>query len=135
MQKFADHIKEHMDGEGLSLPVPEAVAVAVDLRDSDAREAINFTLSDITDSPEALDPVVVYERVRQALNELGYPIPSSTEHLDLFSEQESDADKILALAQGVFLYFAFTKEDSGYYEVLAEVVNESELEEILSDTE
>jgi len=132
MQALRDHIKEHTGEEGFTLPSFASHTDAVDLHNPESRDALNFTLSDITDGPEAVDPVILYERVREALYGAGYSIPSSTELLDTFSEIEPDGDEVLALAPGVFLYFAFCKDDSGYYDVLAEVVNEEELEEILN---
>lgn len=133
MQALRDYIKEHMDVEGSTLPAFDSHTDAVDLHNPESRETLNFLLSDITDGPEAVDPVILYERVREALYGAGYSTPSSTELLDLFSEMEPDGDEVFSLVPGVFLYFSFCQDDHGYYDVLAEVVNEAELEEILSD--
>lgn len=135
MQAFRSHLKEHMEGEGVTLPAFVHTHEALNLNSSEVRETLNFTLSDITDGPELVDPVVLYERVREALHGAGYTIPASTELLNLFSEMEPDGDEVFALGPSVFLYFAFCKVNENSWDVLAEIVNEDELEEILNDGE
>lgn len=146
MQAFRSYLKEHIDREGSTLPATVGSSDAVDLHDQSVREGLNFDLSDITDSPEAIHPVSVYKKVGDVLSEVGYSIPDATANMELFSED--DGDEVLALVPPhqslsinepvvtpCYLYFAFCKDDSGYYDVLAEVVNEVELEEILSNAE
>ncbi len=124
---------------------------AKDFYEPGVRDTINFALSDITDGvaqegepASTTDPVIVYERVRAVMADAGYLLPSSSALLSLFNEFETEGDEVFPLATErtlapnepevapCYLYFAFAKDDfTGLYDVLAEVVTESELEEIL----
>jgi hypothetical protein len=138
MQDFRLYIKECMEGENL-LPTIEGSSEAVNLLDADQREAINFILSDITDEV-ILDPVVAYERVRSVLLGIGYALPPVSARPELFDDTEGEEVFGMTRPQPFgsleheicYLYFAFLQTDESY-DVLAEIVTEMELEDILSD--
>lgn len=100
----------------------------------EVRDSVNFVLSDITDLESS--PEVAYERVRGILQDLRYLIPPSSSHADMFIDGYGEAIIPLTHADAampVFLYFAYASEDdTENYEILAEIVDEEELEEILN---
>lgn len=129
-------------GEGSTLPAIQGESDAVDLTVSASRDAVNFILFDLTENTENATPEIMYERVRGILSEVGYDIPPVTEKVELF--QEDEGEDILPLVHPAlptrqdgsghcFLYFAFYRHDDQSYELWAEIVTESGLEEILSD--
>lgn len=123
MIDFRDYLRECMDG----VPAIIGDSDAINMQRLEDRDSVNFVLSDITDIESR--PEVAYERVRGILQDIGYLIPPASSHTDLFMEDFGEA--IIPLIQGVpatpvFLYFAFCDQ-----EVLAEIVTEEELEDIL----
>jgi hypothetical protein len=151
MQAFREHIEAASNGGLDAVMATEGGLDAVDFYEPGVRDAINLTLLDITDGTaegvgepaHTTDPVVLYERVRAVIADAGYLLPSSSSLLSLFSEMEPDGDEAFALTRikqfepnepevvPCYLYFAFCKDEAGYYDVLAEVVTQDELEEIL----
>jgi hypothetical protein len=140
MNSFKQYLKECMEGEGL-LPTITGTDEAVDFFDPSQREATNFVLSDITDESQTY-PAVVYEKVRSVLIGLGYSIPPVTDNPLLFGE--SEGEEIFGMTRPLpadspepdicYLYFAFCQvEDTTTYDVLAEIVTQEELEDILSE--
>ncbi len=134
MQDFQLYLKECMDGVPATSWDPESFHPT----DVKERDEVNFVLSDLTDTP-SLDPVITYERIRQVLLGLGCEVPLASSYAEEFSETEGEL--ILPLVQTpeqlvMFLYFAFLQnEDDLTYDILAEIVTATELEEILNETE
>lgn len=137
MKAFSLYVKECVyEDEGQPQKVMPFVYGAettegLDFTSPENREAVNDMLSEITDSPERLDPVVIYERVRTVLDDVGYSLPSAMSLDKLFDEDEEDGDEVFALGDSAYLYFAYVRDDRDNFEALAEVVNEEGLEEIL----
>lgn len=142
MQGFRQHMKECMEGESW-LPAIVGSEGAVEFLDPNQRDAVNFILSDITDE-EVLHPEITYERVRQVLSSLGYSIPAASARPELFGDTEGE--EIFGMTRPLppdspepeicYLYFAFAEDETDHdYDVLAEIVTEQELEDILNETE
>lgn len=138
---FKAYLQECVDGEGSTLPATIGTPHALNLHDEGIRDDLNFALMNITDTPERVHPIILFERVRDRLDAAGYSLPSATEKLDLFTE--SDGDEVFVLSPphltdeevpaDCYLYFAFAEDDQGAWDVLAEIVNSIELEDILSE--
>lgn len=140
MQAFRQHVKEQMEGEQL-LPAITSSEDGVDFLNISQSDAVNFILSDITDE-FAPCPEVVYERVRQVLMGLGYSLPPVSFRPELFGDTEGEEIFGMTRPQPpdspepkiCYLYFAFCQdEETQIYDVLAEIVTEQELEEILDE--
>jgi hypothetical protein len=116
---------EHESG---GTPIPPTFT----LGNLDDRESTNFVLLDITES--TAHPAVIYERVRQVLADVGCPIPFITEVSYLFSDECGEEFFRVVLAPPVYLHFAFVLNDEGYYETLAELVEEPEVDSILNES-
>jgi len=127
MIDFGTYLQECMDG------VPAITGDLGAMNIYEIRDAVNFVLSDITDIET--EPEVAYERVRGILQDLRYLIPPASSHADMFIDGYGEA--IIPLthvedAAPAFLYFAYASEDdTENYEILAEIVTEEELEELL----
>lgn len=137
MYSFRQYLRECLDGEA-SLPATEGTNESVNFHDPVQREATNFILSDITD--ESGSPIVVYERVRQVLMDMGYSIPPVSARPELF--EGTDGEEVFGMTRPMppdspepawcYLYFAFAQDEAGLtYDILAEIVTSEELEEIL----
>lgn len=128
-------LKECMEGESPTLPAIVGHDGSLDFSNPEDRDSINTLLADITNTNTTAPPVV-YERVRAIMRDVGYTIPSVTDHVDLFTEEDGETILGLVSPQGSsesqYLYFAFSRIDNNY-EIFAEVVNEAGLEELFED--
>jgi hypothetical protein len=88
-------------------------------------EDINDELSEALEEP-ILTPQTGLQRVTNILNNYGIEIP-------IVFEMDSEGDEYIFRLEDNYLYFIFSLNESGFYEVFAQVVDEDELHEILSD--
>lgn len=132
MNGFRKHIQECMEGVPATTWDPNSII----LSDAGDRIEINDVLAEITDQ-ELMHPVMAYEQVSQALEAQGIQLPPAYAHADEFLE--TDGELVLPLVATdnesdlVFLYFVFSQNDDGTYDILAEIVTTEELEEILHE--
>lgn len=131
---FIQFLKECLDGgEGSTLPACTGEPEATDFSNPTERESVNNILSDLTDK-EVRHPAVTYEQVRHILWGFGYLIPPASTYAETLDD--TDGEEILALttdAGACYLYFAFSQDDEGHVDTLAEIMTESELEELLDE--
>lgn len=128
MIDFRDYLRECMDG----VPAITGDSDAMDFQHTEDRDAVNFVLSDITDQEP--NPDHAYERVRGILHDIGYLIPPASSYAEMFLEGYGEAviPLVHTSQEPAFLYFAYASEDeTENYEILAEIVTQEELEEIL----
>jgi hypothetical protein len=93
--------------------------------DSINYEDINDELFETLEDP-VLTPQTGLQRVANILNHYGIEIP-------VVFEMDSEGDEYIFRLENNYLYFIFSPNESGFYEVFAQVVDEDELHEILSD--
>ena len=132
---FKEYLKECLEGGEDSLPAVHGEPDVIDFSNPADRESVNSVLSDRTDGVMG-DPAVVYEQIRGILMDVGYAIPPASAYAELLSD--TDGEEVIGLGVTThedggahYLYFAFSQDEDGDFEVLAEIVTEEELEEIL----
>lgn len=121
------------EGDLVPLPVSNIVDGAADLHNDIVRDEVNYALDNLEEV--ATEPAVFYGAVRDLFSELGYELPSF-EQLPMNRDGET-GESLLTFdcpheSKHVccYLYVAFSKEETGF-DVLAELVNEDELEILL----
>jgi len=129
MIDFGTYLQESLEG----VPAITGDPSSIDFHNPEDRESVNQVLLDLTD--QEIDPVVLYERARQTLDDIGYLIPSVTHHAKMFMDESGEVIVPLTTptTQGhVFFYFAWASDnETEHPEILAEIVTPDELEEIL----
>jgi hypothetical protein len=127
-------MQECLDG-GESLPAIMGTSYAADLHDAIMRESINFAMLDIVDTTE--HPEVAYERIREILTDVGYELPPASSLSEIFGQESGEEVFALGMntpnAPMIYLYFAYSIDESGGVEILAELLTEDELEELISN--
>ena len=98
---------------------------SAEMADSINYDDINSELSDSLEDP-ILTPQSGLQRVRNILNYYGFDIP-------MVFEMDSEGDEYVFRLIDNYLYFIFSLNEQGFYEAYAQVVDEDELHEILSD--
>jgi hypothetical protein len=98
---------------------------STEMVDSIDFEDINDELFEALEEP-LLTPQTGLQRVANILNHYGIEIP-------VVFEMDSEGDEYIFRLENNYLYFIFSPNESGFYEVFAQVVDEDELHEILSD--
>lgn len=116
---------------GPPLPFVLGSPEAVDFTDDGNRESFNEALDDLTTVDlDYSNPQYLYQEIQSALSSAGYTLPD-------IMPFGLDGEEIIALAKyedddPCYLYFAYSAIPGGH-DVLAEIVTEGELDEILND--
>jgi len=105
--------------------IPVQDEESTEMVDSMNYEDINDELFETLED-SVLTPQTGLQRVANILNHYGIEIP-------MVFEMDSEGDEYIFRLEDNYLYFIFSPNESGFYEVFAQVVDEDELQEILSD--
>lgn len=141
MKKFKEYLSEEV--------VPQSLSNKefIGIEDESVRDNINSLLNGVTNRP-VVTPYISLERVRKVLSYYHIFLPAhqfmqgdcgnKVFNISQFGEkygQTNDGKFVTKSDSPYSLYFEYQMNDSGLYDIYAEVVDDDELEEILSDFE
>jgi len=141
MKKFKEYLSEEV--------VPQALSDKgfIGVEDESVRDNINSLLNGVTARP-VVTPYISLERVRKVLSYYHIFLPAhqfmqgdcgnKVFNISQFGEkygQTNDGKFVTKSDSPYSLYFEYQMNDAGLYDIYAEVVDDDELEEILSDFE
>jgi hypothetical protein len=141
MKKFKEYLSEEV--------VPQALSDKgfIGIEDESVRDNINSLLNGVTTRP-VVTPYISLERVRKVLSYYHIYLPAhqfmqgdcgnKVFNISQFGEKfgmTNDGEVITKSDSPYSLYFEYQMNDSGLYDIYAEVVDDDELEEIMSDFE
>jgi len=137
MKLFKDWLKE----DWASIPVLDISAKSPDIHDEDVRSKLNGAIWASTDTPFPT-PYTALEYIRKCLAWAAISVPA------VFDMDEEVGEKIFICSQygfnamddendpdPIFLYFCWVMNDIGDYDVYGELVDQEDLDDLLSDDE
>ena len=95
------------------------------IADQKVRDVANYHLNNELDEP-VLSPESGIQKIRKVLARFSIEIPAL---------YDSDPEGIIDLEENYHLYFIYYLTEDDFYEFYAEIVNDEELDEIISDEE
>ena len=102
--------------------------VSLTLTDEKLRELVNYHLNNELDEP-VLSPESGIQKIRKVLARFRIEIPA------LYDSDPEGDEVIIDLEENYHLYFIYYLTEDDFYEFYAEIVNDEELDEIISDEE
>lgn len=126
-----------MDDEGgpeqvdeRSIPLVVGAIDAVSFHDEEEREQLNLALEELT--AQTVAPEIVYNAACVLFANVGYELPGIT--MGPFTDEQIVALTLHESDDPCYFYFAYATDELGQ-DILAEVVTETELQDLLADTE
>ncbi len=121
MKKFADYLVEELNDASLQ--------VSVDVNDPMVRADINQGLMDL--DKQFLSAEAGLEMLRSILSRYGADFSFSIEAE--MPDEDYEFEEVVSIeGTDYFLYINYGLTDDGYYEFYSEIIDEDELEEIMS---
>ena len=102
--------------------------VPLTITDEKLRDVANYHLNNELDEP-VLSPESGIQKIRKVLARFGIEIPA------LYDSDPEGDEVIIDLEENYHLYFIYYLTEDDFYEFYAEIVNDEELDEIVSDEE
>jgi hypothetical protein len=121
MKQFVDYLAEELNDASLQIPV--------DVNDPAVRADINQALMDL--DKQFLSAEAGLEMLRSILSQYGADFSFSVEAE--MPDDDYECEEVVSIeGTNYFLYINYGLTDDGYYEFYSEIVDENELEEIMS---
>ena len=141
MKSFKNFINEE------TMPYAVTGKGIIDINDSAVRDGLNGQISGITNG-KFLTPYIALERVSKALANFHIFLPKYTfmegdsgsavfdcNQFGLKMGQTDDGQVVTANDNKLFVFFEYRMSDCGMFDVFCEIVDETDLDEILADLE
>lgn len=119
---------EHVDERPIPLVIGSIDAVS--FHDEDEREKLNLALEEL--AAQTVAPEIVYDAARELFANVGYELPDIP--MGSFTDEQIIALTLHESDDPCYFYFAYATDELGQ-DILAEVVTETELQDLLADTE
>jgi hypothetical protein len=112
-------------------PIPLVIGSidAVSFQDEEERDQINLALEELT--AQSLSPDLIYTYVRELFANVGYDLPEIDVHA--FTDEQIIGLVLHEQDDPCYFYFACVADELGQ-DIFAEVVTETELHDLLSET-
>lgn len=121
MKQFVDYLAEELNDASVQIPV--------DVNDPAVRADINQALMDL--DKQFLSAEAGLEMLRSILSQFGADFSFSVEAES--PDDDYECEEVISIdGTNYFLYINYGLTDDGYYEFYSEIVDENELEEIMS---
>jgi hypothetical protein len=141
MKKFREYITEEM------MPYAQTEKGFVGVDNGPVRDNINIHLTSITARPYAT-PYHALEMVRKVLAPFHIGLPATNFlagdsghevfEINQFGERigmKNNGDVVTTTGSSYFVYFEYSMNDKGSFDIFSEIVNKEELDELLADVE